>query len=80
MQSFGIVEAKGQIGDGQFKNHSSPSTVMGISGATSIASGGDQTCVLAQSGQACWGGDQYGELADGTADWLAVHGVDLPCQ
>jgi alpha-tubulin suppressor-like RCC1 family protein len=56
-----------------------PAAIAGISGATSIAAGGDQVCVLAQSGNVCWGSDVFGQLGDGTTDWLEVRAVSLPC-
>jgi len=36
--------------------------------------------VLAQSGAACWGEDTFGQLGDGTSEWLTVRPVALPCQ
>jgi alpha-tubulin suppressor-like RCC1 family protein len=43
-----------------------PREVMGVSGAVSVATGGDHTCaVLGSGGIVCWGADDFGQLGDG---------------
>jgi alpha-tubulin suppressor-like RCC1 family protein len=59
----------GQLGDGTIVLvRAAPVPVTGLaSGATAIAAGRDHTCALTTSGGAqCWGGNNYGQLGDGT--------------
>jgi len=50
---YGLREATGQPGDGS----SLPVAVSGLSGATAISAGGDQTCALLKDDAVmCWGG------------------------
>ncbi len=45
-----------------------PVAVMGLSGATLISAGREQTCAVLSGGTAdCWGDNGYGELGDGTS-------------
>jgi alpha-tubulin suppressor-like RCC1 family protein len=48
-----------------------PHEVPGITGARSVAAGGDQTCALLEDGRVrCFGANQFGQLGRGTADTL----------
>jgi alpha-tubulin suppressor-like RCC1 family protein len=71
------ANAAGQLGDGESGGpqhcddgpcSAVPVMVRGISDATAIATGGDQTCALRSGGGvACWGANGYGELGEGAS-------------
>jgi len=58
----------GQLGNGTLLDSATPTQVLGgISSATVIASGGHHSCaVLADGTMRCWGGNDYGQLGNGT--------------
>jgi alpha-tubulin suppressor-like RCC1 family protein len=64
----------GQLGDGPHDYGSAtPAAVRGITDATAISAGGNQTCaLLATGGVDCWGYNYEGELGDGTSENSAV--------
>jgi hypothetical protein len=58
----------GELGNGTTTDSPTPVAVLGLSGATAIASGDDNVCALLASGIVeCWGLNVYGELGDGTS-------------
>ena len=58
---------KGQLGDGSdVEYNTAPSLVLGVTNATSIASGYWHVCALLGGGNVtCWGNNQYGQLGNG---------------
>lgn len=64
----------GQLGNGGVPIRSStPVDVVGITDATAIAAGENHSCVVRDSGSvACWGGNQYGELGNGTTTYSST--------
>ncbi|MFA4973687.1 MAG: hypothetical protein WC683_13840 [bacterium] len=68
-------DGQGQLGDGIAGGHEiTPVDVVGLSsGVEDISAGSNHTCViLASSGVECWGGNDHGQLGDGTFDDSAV--------
>jgi alpha-tubulin suppressor-like RCC1 family protein len=58
----------------------SPVSVSGITSATSVAAGGDDSCALvADGGVECWGMNYYGQLGDGTATGPDECDTVYPC-
>jgi alpha-tubulin suppressor-like RCC1 family protein len=67
----------GQLGDGTSDGPqtcngeacaSNPVAVRGLTGASQIAAGGDQSCALLAAGKVdCWGANGYGQLGDATS-------------
>jgi alpha-tubulin suppressor-like RCC1 family protein len=80
----------GQLGDGtatgpgECSGHTPCSTkpveATGITNATQIAAGGQDTCALLSTGHvACWGLNESGQLGDGTATGPETCPVNVPC-
>jgi len=68
----------GQLGDGLFKDSTSPVLVEGLqSGVTAISAGGYHTCAIVNGGVKCWGRNPDGQLGDGTT---SDSGVPVPVQ
>ncbi len=62
------ANGSGQLGDGSTTARLTPVDVSGVaSGVTAMAAGGTHTCALSTAGGVkCWGGNDYGELGDGS--------------
>lgn len=58
----------GQLGSGTTVDSVTPAAVVGLAGpATALAASGHHTCALLVGGQVqCWGGNEYGQLGNGT--------------
>lgn len=58
----------GQVGDGTTEARTTPVNVPGLtSGVVGLALGAEHSCALLQSGGVnCWGGNEFGQLGDGT--------------
>jgi alpha-tubulin suppressor-like RCC1 family protein len=67
----------GALGDGTTAGRSTPALVPGVTGATAISAGGGEnagtvvtwyghSCALAAGSLSCWGGNESGQLGDGT--------------
>ncbi len=68
----------GQLGDGTYFSFGVPGYVNGLSsGVTSLTAGVNFTCALLETGTVnCWGGNEAGQLGDGTTD-TAKEPVDV---
>lgn len=55
----------GQLGDGTTTARALPTTVPGVTNATTVSTNGSETCVVASGGAQCWGSGIYGKLGDG---------------
>jgi alpha-tubulin suppressor-like RCC1 family protein len=62
--------ADGQVGSGATAPDASianPTTVIGVSGALAVSTGGDHSCATTRAGEVyCWGSNTLGEVGDGT--------------
>ncbi len=57
----------GQLGDGTFEQRLTPMSVVGLSGAVSVAAGNSYACALLDDGSVwCWGSGASGQLGAGT--------------
>jgi alpha-tubulin suppressor-like RCC1 family protein len=67
-------------GSFDYTTFTSPVAVSGLTGATSVAAGGEDSCALvADGGVECWGMNYYGQLGDGTAGGPEECDTVYPC-
>jgi alpha-tubulin suppressor-like RCC1 family protein len=73
VRCWGANDAQ-QLGDGSSTDRRTPVAVLGLGGGIlAIAAGVDHSCALESTGGVrCWGGNQEGQLGDGTFDPRAV--------
>jgi alpha-tubulin suppressor-like RCC1 family protein len=73
--------ADGQVGSGATAPDASianPTTVIGVSGALAVSTGGDHSCATTRAGEVyCWGSNTLGEVGDGTKN-TAYSAVKVP--
>jgi len=56
----------GQLGNGTFVGHPTPSAVVDLPEATDVSAGGRHTCAVARAGTVeCWGANDWGQLGNG---------------
>jgi alpha-tubulin suppressor-like RCC1 family protein len=59
---------RGQLGDGTTTDRNTPTKVLDLSGATTVAAAFDHTCATLGGGEVkCWGSNSQGQLGDGTS-------------
>ncbi len=70
---------KGQLGNGTATASSEPVNVIGLtSGVRAVSGGSEHTCAVTTSGGAkCWGGNQIGQLGNGTMASDSSTAVDV---
>lgn len=74
----------GQLGDGTTMSRTRPVTVMGLSGATALATRLRHSCARVGSNLRCWGWNVSGQIGDGTTmdarTAIAVPGMTMVSQ
>lgn len=60
--------SRGELGDNTMATRPAPANVVGLSGATQLASGLETSCAIISGGQVwCWGDDSRGEIGRGVS-------------
>ena len=73
-----VSELADNFGYDLYANQSTP-TKIALTNVTQVAAGVGQVCAESSAGFACWGQDAWGQVGDGTTNYLAIDEVSLAC-
>jgi alpha-tubulin suppressor-like RCC1 family protein len=67
LKCWGANWDDGEVGNGNRVDQPTPVTITAVPNAAEVATGGNQTCALLTTGSLkCWGGNENGQLGNGT--------------